>query len=462
MLAEHLTRSSAPPLWGHQEAALDFCLDKPAAALFVCMGGGKSRVVIELLRQRRHKLTLIIAPKTVARNVWEGQLERFYDQPLRVLNLSDNATSAHKAARLALWLRRDDGYPGVVIVNYDTAWREPLAPLLLRTGFDFLVLDEMHRIKSPSGKASWYTRRLGVQTPYRIGLTGTPMPHKFYDIYAQYRALDPSIFGTSLVAFRLRYGKPSGYEGKDWDLRREMVEPLNRAIYSIAFRVDDSVLDLPEVLDIERVCELSASARSLYDGLKRDLIARLGAGTITPANAMVLALRLQQLTGGTLKSDDGTEHTVDTAKADLLGEILEDLDPREPVVVFCKFRADLNRVHEIAHDLKRRSAELSGSANHLDMWLHGKADILACQIQSGGLGIDLTRARYAIFYSVGFNNGDYEQARARIHRPGQKGRATYYHLIAQSTIDRRVYQALRAKQDTARAVLEGLQRENER
>ncbi len=78
------------------------------------------------------------------------------------------------------------------------------------------------------------------------------------------------------------------------------------------------------------------------------------------------------------------------------------------------------------------------------------------QIQSGGVGIDLTRAAYAVYYSIGFGLGDYEQSLARLHRPGQSRKTHYYHLIAEDTVDRRLYGALEKRKDLITAVLEDL------
>ena len=71
-------------------------------------------------------------------------------------------------------------------------------------------------------------------------------------------------------------------------------------------------------------------------------MARVMDGTVTAANAMVKLLRLQQVTGGCVPTDDGTTHRVDSGKQKLLADTLEDIGKDEPVVVFCRFHADLD------------------------------------------------------------------------------------------------------------------------
>ncbi len=76
------------------------------------------------------------------------------------------------------------------------------------------------------------------------------------------------------------------------------------------------------------------------------------------------------------------------------------------------------------------------------------------QIQTAGLGITLHAADTAIFYSVDFSYANYEQARARIHRIGQKNNCTYIHLLARGTVDEHVMKALQKKEDMAKMVVD--------
>ena len=59
-----------------------------------------------------------------------------------------------------------------------------------------------------------------------------------------------------------------------------------------------------------------------------------------------------------------------------------------------------------------------------------------------------------MFYSLSYNFADYEQAKARIHRIGQKNNCTYIHLIAKGTIDERVMDALKNKKNIADLVVD--------
>jgi SNF2 family DNA or RNA helicase len=184
------------------------------------------------------------------------------------------------------------------------------------------------------------------------------------------------------------------------------------------------------------------------------LIAEVRSGEVTAANALVKLLRLQQITGGYIRTDDGHEVQIDSAKMNLLRDVLEDIDPQEPVVVFCRFHKDLEAVNRVADETGRRSLELSGRMDELKQWQAGEAPVLAVQIDSGGVGVDLTRARYSIYYSLGFSLGSYEQSLARIHRPGQTRPVEYIHLLAQDTVDEQVMAALARRSDVVNSVLQ--------
>ena len=77
------------------------------------------------------------------------------------------------------------------------------------------------------------------------------------------------------------------------------------------------------------------------------------------------------------------------------------------------------RIHEACAGLGIHSLELSGRRDELKRWQDGGAQVLAVQISAGGIGVDLTRARYSIYYSLSFSLGEYDQALSRVHRPGQ-------------------------------------------
>ncbi len=453
-----------PHLWPHQEEALNFVDGKSAAMLAMAMGTGKSRVVVDLLAQRQAKRALVLCPSSVV-DVWPGQFQTHCDVPYAILPLRRGSVK-HRTDEAESFLGKGScNTLKVVVINYDACYRKPFSDWAVRQQWDAIILDESHRIKAPGGVTSRWVARLAKAIPFRLALTGTPMPHSPLDIYAQYRALDQDVFGTSFARVRDRYAVqaiiPAGFKA----IKGYRVDPTNLLYFSpplyeefqekffqLAYKVDANVLELPEPLHQVRTCELSPRASSLYRALEKEFYVEIEEGVITASNALVKALRLQQVTSGYAKlENDGDEVQVDTAKQDLLRDILEDLN--EPVVIFCRFRHDLDAVHTTCAKLEVGSLELSGRVNELAQWQAGDSMVLAVQIQAGGVGIDLTRARVGIYYSLGLSLGDHLQSLARIHRPGQTRNVVYYYLLAERTIDRKVYHALLNRQEVIEAVM---------
>jgi len=448
--------------WRHQEEAVAFVRTlyssgKRGAMICADMGTGKTAMAIYIALVHGFRINVVFCPLRVVQ-VWRPQIELHSAAPFVVGSLDDSfaSVSAKRAeAERLLKLAQARGVPVVLVINYESAWRSPFAEWILRQRVDFMIADEIHRAKAPGGRASRFLARLGKVARYRLGMTGTPMPHGPEDLYGELRAIAPSVFGWSNAAFRQRYAVMGGFQNHQIVGYRNLAG-LNRKFYSVAFRVTKDVLDLPAEMHVTYSCELGPEAWRAYLSLKHDLVAQVQSGEITAANALVKLLRLQQITGGFIRTDDGAHVQIDSAKMNLLRDVLEDIDPVEPIVVFCRFHKDLDAINRVADETGRRALELSGRVDDLKRWQAGEAPVLAVQIESGGVGVDLTRARYAIYYSLGFSLGSYEQSLARIHRPGQTRPVEYIHLLAKSTVDEKVMAALAAKADVVTEVLQQL------
>lgn len=438
--------------WRHQQAAIDFALHKPGAYLALRMGEGKSLCAIALVDLRQCQRTLIVCPKSVV-DVWPGEFAKhtdgtYYVVPLQGGSIAERAKKVRRSIEMADAMHR----PLVLVVNYEAAWRAPMDEALLRAKLDCVIGDELHRIKAAGGRASWFMTTLGKRVPWRIGLSGTPMPHSPLDCYAQFRFLDSRIFGTSNARFKARYAIYGGFNMKQV-VGFANQDELQRKFYSIAFRVEEDVLDLPDATHQMRYCEATPKTARVYRDLSEEFYAQVEAGEITVANALTKIIRLQQVTSGYIVTDDGETHEYGNEKAHLLSDILADIDVQEPIVVFARFHHDLDVIRAVLEQSGRSCAELSGRVNQYLSWKRGDATAIITQMQSGSVGIDFTRARYCLYYSVDHSLGNFQQSQCRILRPGQTRPVTYYYLAMRHTIDTRIYKALRKKESVIDAVL---------
>ena len=475
---------AAAPLWPHQQKAIDFALSRPASLLGLPMGSrsGKSRVAIETADRDHAMRVLIAAPKSVL-GVWPSQFAEYSPRNWLVWNgtvigargpkTSPTVAERAQAIGQAIGQAQLEGRPVAIAVNHEALWQPAMLDVLLHAGFTMLVADESHRWKSPSGKASKAGARLAATVRAQGGrvllLTGTPMPHTPLDLWAQIRALDGGQrLGTSHYRFCHEYGEgeqiwaPGGVQRTKWTgIRPDRAEAFAAKTRTVLFQVDraqlDATLALPATFATTRSCQLAPATRKAYDALESDLIADVDGGVITASNRMVLTTRLAQLSGGFARTAAGDVVQVGTEKEQLLADVLADLPRGEPVVVFARFRADLDAIERVAAAADRAYGELSGRRRDAlapDSTLAPGVLVAGVQLQSGGVGVDFTAARTAIYYSLDFSLADHDQSRKRLHRPGQHRTVTYAYLIAEDTIDHAVLGALRKRQDAVQAALE--------
>ena len=296
----------------------------------------------------------------------------------------------------------------------------------------------VHNCSDPNSSQSLFCFKVSRQSGRRVLLTGTPMD-KPLDLFAQFKLMEPAVFGTAYSRFRSRYAiTHETYRNRVLQLINQ--DEFVKKYKPLCFRVETlDVIKLPELTHSEIPVSLTPKTMTAYKTLAKKCLLEVEQGEVTAQNAGVKLLRLATLACGHLKNDDGVTLRIGTEKKDALLDFLSDIT--EPVVVFCRFTEDLRQVAEVARELKRNYAEISGSdKSALDSHSQLKEGVDICGVQerAGGVGIDLTRSRIAIFFSHGYSLKDAEQAYARVHRPGQSKPTFIYHMIAERTIDEAV------------------------
>jgi SNF2 family DNA or RNA helicase len=397
---------------------------------------------------------LVVAPLSIL-GVWEDEFAKFADFHYTLLVLTGSGTKKADA------LRHLAGSPlQVAVVNYESAWR--LEKEILAWKPDLIIADEGHKIKTHNIAASKAMHRIGAQAAYRLLLTGTVITNKAIDVFSQYKFLNPAIFGQSFYSWRNRYFDMRGYGNHTPVLKRSMEQDLMRRLHCIAFRATKSeCLDLPETTDIVRYVNLEPAAVKLYRDLVKESYAELGQSEITVTNILTRLLRLSQLTGGFLGDDEGNApQRISTAKMAALEDIVDEVTQEgKKLVVIARFVPEIRAICQmlekrgigysyIMGEVKNRDEQVAAFQNSPD------TQVFVGQIATAGLGITLTAASTMVFYSEDYSMSNFEQAKARIHRVGQKENCTYLYLVARGTVDEKVLKALRDKADLARTLVD--------
>lgn len=452
--------------WQNQQEAFEFAMSHPACMLDMEMGTGKTRVAIDVAFARKDvRRILVVCPKAVV-PVWRENLEKFTEDKSTWCCWDQQKGSIKaKAEDLKKWCTEAKYYnKQFMVLNYDSVWRAQMGNFILDYWVDMVILDESHRAKAAGSKVSKFLAVLGNRVKYKMCLSGTPMANSPLDVYGQYRFLDRSIFGTNHYQFLQDYAIMGGPE------RRFVVgfrnqQDLNRRFRSIAYtcKMSDVAdrIKLPDALPpTSQKVQLPAKDMKTCRELADDFIAECGSSNVVVKNVLGKMMRLQQIASGYCvvqdsPVDDPRTEELNTAKEDALADMLGDISPEAPVVVFCVFRHDLNAIARSAHKAKREAFEISGSANQLTEWRQSKGGVLAVQIQAGAEGIDMTISNHAIYYSIPHSLALYNQSKARLYRPGQKNAVSFCHLLAEGTIDEAMYKALVRKEDVIESIKSG-------
>lgn len=455
-------------LYKHQAEAFLFVLslfgilsgtppDSTGAGLLFEMGCGKTICSIGIAGYMYQagliKRLLVVSPLSVM-GVWEEEFAKFAAFPYTLTILT--GTAQHKKKQLL-----NTGGRGleVVLVNYESAWR--LLPELLAYNACMIIVDEMHKLKDGKSQQSKGMHQLGDHTKYRLGLTGTLICGSEIDVWSQYRFLAPDVFGRSFFRFRNRYFWMGGYEQHVPYFRKEMGNEFLSLLHSISYRVTKAeALDLPEVTEEIRPVDLEPEAMRLYEQIRNDSYAELRNGEITAANVLTRLLRLSQISGGFITDDDGKTRSVSTAKLNALSDILDAAGVSgEKIVIMARFKAELDAIEDLLVKKKIGYGVIRGGVKDRDEQIRRFQNDADCtvflgQIAAAGVGITLTAASTMIFFSLDYSMSNHDQAKARIHRVGQRNTCTYIYLCARNTVDSKVITALQNKQDLAKALVD--------
>lgn len=456
--------------WDHQLRALDYLYKRDAGALYTKPGSGKTKIMIDLVVNRGFKRVLVVAPKKPC-DVWPPQIQLHSELKADNIIALHNLDWKGKQDAVTEAMTQPKDKTLIFVCNYDSVWRKPLDRMLFykKLGIDCVICDESHRIKSPSSKCSKFLAKLGRTVSHRYLLTGTPLAENPMDVYAQYRFLDPSIFGTNYYSFCDRYQNVDtllssrvGFPVLDKKEPYKNLAELKEKMFSCAFYMKSTV-KLPRTTRMVVKVLMDPETEALYKDLCREGAVEFEDGFLTVNNVLAMTTRKQQVTSGYLpiEHDDGTKDLkrISTYRRTFLYKFLQGIPEEEPVVIFAKFKKDLYAIRKVAEKLGSGYSEVSGAENTLQDWKDGKTRILGVQYTSGSESIDLTRAHICIFYTLDHSLGKYDQARKRVHRPGQENPCIYYHFVATMssgrTVDQDIVQCWKDKKNYIDLVMRG-------
>jgi SNF2 family DNA or RNA helicase len=430
-------------LHGYQRDAVEHLTLNPRAGLFMEMGLGKTATVLSALRPT-HFPALIVAPKRVAEMVWPEERGIWRPDLDMVLAVGD------PAARLQALDARAD----VTVIGRDNLANAP------QGRFRTVVLDELSSFKSHTSERFKVARRLTKTADYVWGLTGTPAPNGYMDLWSEMFLLDRGArLGTKVTDYRSRYFVETrvgeSRYAVTYDLRpgaRERIDSLLSDV-CLSFLAED-YLDLEE--PVYNTVTVPNPVAGIYNRMKVDLVADLrliGADALhTAANAAVLSNRLSQITAGFLYSDNlgGAATRLHAEKVKAVQEIVDGTG--SPVLVFYRFLEELKALQKALP----QALTIEDAGAHLQTsWNAGRIPVLLAHPASIGHGLNLQKGpgHTMVFTTPPWSLEEYQQSIGRLARQGQAHRVTVHHITLPGTIDDVILDALLAKESVQDALL---------
>jgi SNF2 family DNA or RNA helicase len=398
-------------------------------------GTGKTRAaldaIVELKKQGLGR-TLVLAPKSILEPAWGNDIRKFTPELTYSLALAPKRDKAFKTSS------------DIVITNHDAATWLAEHPNYLH-GFDLVIMDEITAYKHRTAARSKAMAEIVPRFERRAGLTGTPIANDLLHIWHQAFLLDSGThLGSSFFRFRAAVCHPyaAGFF-TDWiekDGARDAVAGALSPI-TVRHRFEDCV-DIPE--HTQRVVSFTLDPLHYadYEEMLVKSLLQLDDGKVIDAvHAAALTNKLLQICAGSVYDGSGSFATLSAKRYELVTQLVEE---REQCVV--AFRWKHQRDNLIKHAEKAGltyavidSDTAKDHAKIVREFQEGKIRVVFAQPQSAAHGLTLTRGTTTIWASPISDAERFIQFNRRIYRTGQTRKTETIVIVAEDTIEERVY-----------------------
>ena len=356
--------------YAHQLKALGASHNKENYALFMEMGTGKSKVLVDniamLYDKGKINAALIVAPKGVYRN-WERQ-EIPIHMPDHIVHnvVTWSPVTTKKQQKENLKLFKHGEQLTIFLMNieaFSTKKGLDIAQRFLLAHQTLMAIDESTTIKSPTARRTKNVLKLRNYAKYRRILTGSPVTKSPLDLYTQCYFLDPYYLDfTSYYTFRNRYASMvdrnvgshsfklvTGYVRLD-----ELNDKLNKFSYRV---LKEDCLDLPDKIYMKRFVTMTPEQTKLYEEMKKHALAELDGKMTSAASALAQMVRLHQITCGHLATDDGEVTQIKNNRINELLDVIEETNGK--IIIWAIYRHDIKKLkRRLQKDMERNLSNL--------------------------------------------------------------------------------------------------------
>ena len=460
--------------YAHQLKALEMSWNKEVFAYFMEMGTGKSKVLLDNIAMLYDKgkidSVLIVAPKGVYKNWYDSEIPiHLVDHIDRNVVLWKSLITKEQKRKCDSLFKIDYTKLHIFIMNVEALSTKKgfeAARQFLNVKKALFAVDESTTIKNPQAKRTKNILNLSKMSKYRRILTGSPVTKSPLDLYTQCFFLDPYLLDhASYYSFRTRYAvmRTANFNGRSVNIvvGYHNLAELSEKLKPFSYRVlKDECLDLPPKTYMKRIIQLTSEQKRVYDQMKQMALAELKGKMVTTVNVITQLMRLQQITCGHFKADDGSMQEIKNNRITELMDLLEEVEGK--AIIWAHWRHDIATiVREIEKEYPGSVMTYYGDTTTDDRQKaikeiqnpESKVRFLVGTPQTAGYGITLTGASTMIYYSNGYDLEKRQQSEARIDRIGQKKPMTYIDILAEDTIDEKIVKALRKKVNIATEIM---------
>lgn len=416
------------------------------------MGLGKTLQTISFLGYLRYYENIdgpfiVIVPKSTLNN-WKREFAKWTPDVKTVVLQGDKEERAEIITNVLLKAKFD-----VLITSFEMVIREK--PKLSKFRWQYMVIDEAHRIKNEESSLSQIIRLF--YSKYRLLITGTPLQNNLHELWALLNFLLPDVFGDNEIFNE--WFEQSGNNEEDKD--NETVDKLHKILSPFLLRrvksdVEKSLLPKRE---INVYVGMTAMQIKWYKNLlAKDIDAVNGQvgkreGTTRLLN-IVMQLRKccnhPYLFEGAEPGPPFTtdEHLVFNAgKMIVLDKLLKKLKANgSRVLIFSQMSRMLDILEDYCFFRDYDYCRIDGSTDHEDRVEaideynapNSEKFVFLLTTRAGGLGINLVTADVVILYDSDWNPQADLQAMDRAHRIGQKKQVQVFRFVTDNAIEEKV------------------------
>jgi SNF2 family DNA or RNA helicase len=433
-------------LFKHQRESLKFIRERPRVFDASDPGTGKTRVAIESFAERRVRgggKALVLAPKSLLRAAWDADIKKFAPSLRTSIAYAENRADAF------------DAFADIYVTNHDAAKWLAKQPAKFFDGFDTLIIDEVGAFKHATSQRSKSISKIKKFFTYRLVMNGTPTPNSITELWHQMFIIDDGArLGPSFFAFRNAVCIPKQVGPlatmMKWEDRPGAADAVAKLVEDVTIRHEfEKCIDIPENFEHAVPYYLTPTQMKVYDEMRKDQLAILDSmEMITAVNAAAVTTKLLQIASGAVYSSDEKYHLVDEARYELIMDLIEE---RQHCVVFFLWKHQREQLVKkalargITHCIIDGSVSASVRNQDIDYYQKGLYKVAFIHPQSGAHGLTLTRGTSTIWASPTYNLEHYQQGIKRIYRAGQTQKTETIMVVAQNTLEDKVWLALQNK-----------------